>query len=455
MGSLTGSMLLAANALLVQQGALEATSNNIANSNTPGYSREVPILTEATPAVEGNVAYGRGVQLQQIASVRDQLLQFRLYGETQQQNNADTQVNYLTQIENQFSSTTSGLGPDITAFFNSLNQLSTDPTSMSQRQGVLAAGNNLASDFQGTAAQLATIKQGMNQNVVQDVNQINTLTSEIAKLNTQVSSFQNMGQDPGATEDQRDQLITQLSQLTQISAIQTSEGLTITTGNGTALVVANKSYDLQATPDATGAQQIYASGQNITGEITGGQLGGLITVRDQFLPTVQSSLDNLASGLATNFNAAQTQGFDLSGNAGQAFFNTTSGAGAAANFSVAITDPSLIAASSDGSVGSNGNIVNLLGVQNEALASGQTPLDTYSGIVFSVGSATAQAQAASQASTLGVQQVTDQISSVSGVSLDEETSNLIRFQQAFAAAARVITTIDQLTQTVMTMTSGS
>jgi len=453
MGSLTGSMLMAANALLVQQGALQATSNNIANANTPGYSREVPILTEATPVVEGNLAFGRGVNLQQIASVRDQLLQFRLYDETQQQGNADAQVSNLTQIENQFSSSTSGIGTDLTAFFNSLNQLATSPTSSSQRQAVLAAGNTLANDFQGTVAQLDGIKQNLNQNVVQSVNQINTLTGEIAKLNTQVSTLQNQGRDPGATEDQRDELIRQLSQITEITAIPTTEGLTITTGNGVPLVVANQSYSLQATPDASGAEQIHSQGQNVTSTLQGGQLGGLLSVRDQFLPTVTASLDNLAGGLAANFNAAQAQGFDLSGNPGQAFFSATAGAGAAASFKVAITDPSLVAASSDGAAGSNGNIANLAAVQTQKLASGETPLDAYAGIVFSVGNATAQAQAASQASTLGLQQVTDQISSVSGVSLDEETTNLIRFQHAFEAAARVITTVDQLTQTVLNMPS--
>jgi len=446
-------MFIATNALLVQQGALEATSNNIANANTPGYSREVPILTEAAPVVESNVTFGQGVNLEQIASVRDPLLQLRLYDETQQQNKADTQVNYLQQVENPFGSSTTGIGSDITAFFNSLNQLSTNPTDSSQRQSVLVAANNLASDFHNTVSQLTTVQQSLNQNVTQTVQQINTLTAEIAKLNGVVASMKSMGQDGGAIEDQRDQLITQLSGLTSISVVQGDQGLTLTTGNGTALMVGDQSYDLQASADATGAVQVYAQGQNITSTMTGGQLGGLLNVRDQYLPTVFSSLDNLASGLATNFNAAHQQGFDLSGNPGQAFFSDTSGAGAAQNFSVAITDPSLIAASSDGSAGSNGNIAQLEAVQTQQMPSGQKPLDAYSGIVFSVGSASAQAQAASQAASLSVQQVTDQISSVSGVSIDEETTNLIRFQHAFEAAARVITTIDEMTQSVLAMGS--
>ena len=446
-------MLMAVHSLLAQQGALDATTNNIANANTPGYSREVPNFTEATPVVEGSLVLGQGVNLQSITSVRDRLLEISLDQATQQQSEGEAQLNALQQVQNLFTSTTSGIGTDLTALFNSLNQLSIDPTSIPDRQSVLTAANNLASDFHSTASQLTGIQNNLNLNVTQSVNQINALTTQIAQFNTQVASLQRLGQDPGSIEDQRNELERQLSQVVGISITQTADGDTVTTGNGTALVVAGNSFQLQASPDSTGNQQIYATGQNITSSIQGGQLGGVLQVRDQFLPTVFSALDDLAGGLAANFNAAHAAGFDLSGNPGQQFFNDTTGAGAAANFSVAISDPSLIAASSDGSPGSNGNLSTLEAVQNQALPSGQKPLDSYANLTFSVGNATSQAQATTQAAQLSLNQLTDQRQSVSGVSIDEETTNLIRYQHAFQAAARVITTIDELTQTVLAMGS--
>jgi flagellar hook-associated protein 1 FlgK len=454
MSSLSGSMLMAVNSLLVQQGALEATTNNIANVNTPGYSREIANMTEATPTVEGNLVYGQGVTLQSITSVRDRLLEISMDGATQQQSGAQAQLSSLQQVQNLFSSTTSGLGTDLTAFFNSLNQLSTDPTNIPDRQSVLATANNLASDFNSTSEQLTGIQNNLNLNVSQSVDQINQLTSQIATLNTQVASLQKLGIDPGSIEDERDQLETQLSQVAGASITQTADGDTITIGNGSALVVGGQSFAVQSSTDANGNQQVFASGQDITADIQGGQLGGVLQVRDQFLPTVTSELDSLASGLATNFNAAHEQGFDLSGNAGQQFFNDTTGAGAAAKFSVAITDPSLIAASSDGSAGSNGNLAALQAVQTQALPSGQTPTDTYSNLTYNVGNATAQAQAAQSAAQLSLNQITDQRQAVSGVSIDEETTNLIRYQNAYSAAARVITTIDELTQTLLNMATA-
>jgi flagellar hook-associated protein 1 len=454
MSSLTGSMLMAVHSLLAQQGALDTTTNNIANANTPGYSREVANFNEATPVIEGSLVYGQGVNLQSISSVRDRLLEISLDQATQQQSEGEAQLNALQQVQNLFTSTSSGIGTDLTAFFNSLNQLSTDPTSIPDRQSVLTAANNLASDFHSTASQLAGVQNNLNLSVTQSVNQINQLTSQIAQLNTQVASLQRLGEDPGAIEDQRNEPERQLSQVAGISITQTADGDTITTGNGTALVVAGKSFNLQASPDSSGNQQVLdANGQNISADIQGGQLGGVLQVRDQFLPTVFSALDDLAGGLAANFNTAHEAGFDLSGNPGQQFFNGTPGAGAAANFSVAITDPSLIAASSDGSPGSDGNLAALQAVQNQALPSGQKPLDSYANLTFAVGNATSQAQANTQAAQLSLSQLTDQRQSISGVSIDEETTNLIRYQHAFAAAARVITTIDELTQTVLAMGS--
>jgi flagellar hook-associated protein 1 FlgK len=444
-------MLIAVHALMVQQSAISTTSNNIANVNTPGYSRQVPVLSEATPENEAGITYGTGVNLDQISSIRDRLLELRINDETQRQGDAQAQLGSLAQVQSLFSDTEHGLGTDLTAFFNSLNQLSTDPTSIPQRQAVLTAAGNIASDFHNTVTQLTNIQSNLNLSVTQAVNQVNTLTPQIAALNTQIAALQKLGQDAGSIEDQRTVLIKQLSTLTDVAVIQSDEGYTLTTSNGSPLVVAGHSYTLQASADSTGMQHVYSQGDDITSTMQGGQISGFIAVRDQVIPQVVSSLNDLAGGLATNFNAAHQGGFDLAGNAGQNFFGTATGAGAAANFSVQITDPTLIAASSDGSAGSSGNLNQLQAVQTQALPSGTKPLDLYSQIVFNVGNATAQQQAKSDASDVSLQQLNDQRGAVSGVSLDEETTNLIRYQHAYAASARVISVVDQLTQVLLNM----
>jgi flagellar hook-associated protein 1 FlgK len=165
-------------------------------------------------------------------------------------------------------------------------------------------------------------------------------------------------------------------------------------------------------------------------------------------------MDNLASQFATSLNAAQASGFDLNGNPGQALFTFTAGAGAAGSLAVAITDPSLIAASSDGTTGSNGNLVNLLAVQSQTLPAGADPLDTYANLVSQTGNAAAQAEAGVTASTASLNQLNDQLGAISGVDLNEETTNLLNYQRAFQAAARVVSVVDTLTLSVLNMGSG-
>lgn len=454
MGSLSSSMWIAAQALDVDQGALDATSNNIANQNTPGYSREIPVLTEGAPTVEGDVTYGGGVVLQQVQSVTDQLLQIQFADQNQQQSSAQTQYNALQQVQELFSNPTSGIGADFTSFFNSLSQLSTDPTSIPDRQAVLTSAQNLATSFNSTEESLDSIQSGLNQSVSQNVTQINSLTAQIAQINGQVGQMQKLGEDPGNLGDQETALIQQLSQLTNVNQIQTENGLTLTTGNGTPLVVGDQSFALTTTAGPNGMTDVSSQGQDITSTLQGGELGGNLQVRDTVIPGLLSQLDNLASQFSTSVNAAQATGYDLNGNAGQPLFSDTSGPGAASNLTVAITDPNLIAASSDGTQGSNGNVANLLAVQNQALPGGEDPLDTYSSLVSQTGNLTDQAQAEVTASTASLNNLNNQLGSISGVNLDEETTNLMNYQRAYEAAARVVTTVDALTQSVLDMGSG-
>lgn len=204
-----------------------------------------------------------------------------------------------------------------------------------------------------------------------------------------------------------------------------------------------------------GLHDVYSQGNDITSEITSGQLGGTIQARDQEIPETKAALDTLAAGLANAVNTVQAGGFDLNGKAGTNLFTPppVSGVGAAAALSVAITDPALIAASSDGTVGSNGNAQAMYALSSLPLVNGQSPIDNYSGIVFDIGNDAANASAESSASSLVVQQLTDQLSSVSGVSLDEEAANMVRYQDAYQASAQVITTINDMMYTVVNMST--
>jgi len=260
--------------------------------------------------------------------------------------------------------------------------------------------------------------------------------------------------------DQRDVLIGQLSSLIDVSTIQSNGGLTLTTSNGTALVVGGQSFALSTQTNASGMQDIYSQGSDITSNIASGELAGLLQVRDQTIPGLLSNLDTLAAGLANNLNTANAQGFTLVQQANgtlQAGGNLfvappASGQGAASTMAVAITDPSLIAASSDDTAaGDNGNVANLSAVQNQAIGGAQSPTDYYSNIVFGVGNDVSNGSAELNSSQVILNQLQDQRGSISGVSLDEEASNMVQYQRAFDAAAQVVTTVNDMLYTVINM----
>jgi len=446
MSGLYGSLSVALSSLLASQQAMETSTNNVANANTPGYSRQRPDLVPGDPIVEGNLSFGTGVVLQRIESLRDPILEIQLNQETQQQSKLNTSLGALQQMQTMFSSASTGIGADITNFFTSLQQLSTDPSSVSLRQAVMTAAGNLATDFNTTARNLQTQRSNLDLNVVQTVNEINTLTAQIASVSQQIVNLENVHQNAGTLVDKQTSLIRQLSGLVDVSVIQTEHGIALTTSNGTPLVSGGQSFDLTGQTGSGGLQRIVAGSQDITGALTGGSLAGLIQMRDQEIPSLGSSLDQLAAGLAIALNTANRAGFDLSGNAGGDLFvpPPAGGVGAAAALTVNITDPALIAASSDGTAGSNGNLAVLLAVHDQAVAAGKKPLDFYSNLVFKIGSDTSNTSADVDASDQILRQLEDQRSSISAVSLDEEAANMVKYQTAYQAAARVVTTVNSM-----------
>ena len=453
MSSLNASLSTALSGLLVEQGALQVTTNNVANVNTPGYSREVPVLVSSDPVVVDPLTFGTGVTLQDVQSITDPILSSQIQQQTQAQGQYSALASALQQTQVNFTTSSNDIGTEISKFFDSINQLSTDPSDLSLRQGVLTAADNLATSFNTAANNLTQQQSSLDLSAVQTVGQINQLTQQIAGLNAQVSNLQNVGENAGTFVDQRTEAINQLSALVDVSVIPTGNTLTLTTANGAPLVTGQQSFQLTTQTNSAGLHDIYSQGNDITSEITSGQLGGTLEARDQEIPSIKSQLDTLAAGLANAVNTVQAGGYDLNGDAGTNLFNPppASGVGAAASLSVAITDPSLIAASSDGTVGSNGNAQAMYALSSQPLINSQSPSNYYSGIVFNVGNDAANASAEESASSLVVQQLNDQLSSVSGVSLDEEAANMVQYQDAYQASAQVITTINDMMYTVINM----
>jgi flagellar hook-associated protein 1 FlgK len=456
MSSLNATLSTATQSLLASELEIQVANNNIANANTPGYTREIVNVAESSPLHDGSLSVGHGVTVQGIQSLSNSLLTMRIQQQTSAQSSASAQVIALNEIQTLFPSTGSSLSTELSSFFSSLSGLSTDPANAANRQTVISTAQTLVQQFHSIAIGLSGAGTGMNTTVSTDVTQINQLSAQAASLNQQVVEQQAAGQDTGTTNDQLNEVETQLASLTSVSVTHTAQGDTITTGTGTALVLGNTSYALQTTTRSDGNLDVLDSnGTNITSALSNGDIGGTLQVRDQQIPALLNSLDTLANQLATAFNAAQAQGYDQNGQTGADLFTVPSTVtGSAAAIALTTTEGSVIAASSiagSGASGSNGNLASLTALQNSALSSGQSVTTMSSNLIYQIGSLTANATTEQSALQTSLTALSNQQGSVSGVSIDEESANLLRFQQAYQAAAKVVSTIQTLFDTTINM----
>ncbi|MGI4828076.1 MAG: flagellar hook-associated protein FlgK [Janthinobacterium lividum] len=447
---------MATQSLLAQELELQVTNNNIANANTAGYTRETVNLAESDPVQEGSLSIGTGVTVDGVQSLSDTLLTMRIQQQTSDESKATAQVNALNEVQTLFPSSGTSVSTAMSAFFTSLSALSTDPSNSADRQTVMSDAQTLVQQFNSVSEGLTGTASILNTTVQTDVTQINQLSSQAANLNQQLVEQTPAGQSTGTISDQLNEVESQLASLTNISVIHTAQGDSITTGTGTALVLGNQSYALQTTTGSDGNTAVLDSnGTDITSTISSGDLGGSLLVRDSQIPSLLNSLDTLANQFSTAFNAAQAEGYDENGDAGTALFSVSSTvAGSAASLFLVTTSGSAIAASSvpgSASSGDDGNLDNLTALQNSPLASGQSATTMSSNLTYQIGTLTASAMAEQSALQTSLTALNNQQGSVSGVSIDEESANLLRFQEAYQAAAKVVSTIQTLFDTTINM----
>jgi flagellar hook-associated protein 1 len=444
MGTITSLMDIARQALMADQEALNVTSNNVANQNTAGYTREVVSFQAVDEVTLSGGTFGDGVTAT-ATSQRDRVLEQQVQQQTQVQAQSGAIESALQQIQNVFglsltatSASSTDLGTAINSFFSSLSSLTSNPSDTSTRQNVLSTAKTLASAFNSASSQLAQVSSDLNQQVSGDVSQVNSLTATIASLNGQITSL-SPNSDAGTLEDQRQLAISQLSQLVGLDQISNQQnGITLTTTGGAVLVSGGQSFTL-GTTQVGGVTQVMAGSQDITSTTSGGDLGGALQARDQMLPGYQGSLDSLAYDIGTQVNQQNALGLDANGNPGGALFNLPpSSTGAAAQIQVATTNPVAVAAAGPGE-GSAGN-TNALALANLAtgtIAGGQTASGFLASFLGQIGSDTAAATSDNTAQQATLTQLTTQRDSLSSVSLDEEASNLTEYQRAYQAAAQV------------------
>ena len=330
----------------------------------------------------------------------------------------------------------------------------------------MSVAQNLATSFNRAARQLEETQSSVNRSIEDAVNKVNILAGNVATLNQEIIVAEGGGTEASGLRDQRQEYIKELSSLIDVHYYEAEDGaFYVSVAGGHSLVSGNTSQPLSAVPlGIQGHFEVRAD--NITNLISGGEVAGFIEIRDQKIPTYLGDLDTLANTIITQVNTQHALGTDLLGNAGGNFFNPTPAppaplvlpAGAARNFSVnvaLVADARLVAGQS-GEAGDNANALALAGLAAVKTLNGgaETFAEGFASLQFRVGTDTQGAKRTLDPQSAVLTQLQNQRDSVSGVSLDEEALDLVRFQRAYQAATKFISTIDQLTGDIIAAFGG-
>jgi flagellar hook-associated protein 1 len=412
--------------LQAAQAAIDTTSENIANANTAGYTRQRVNLAEngslTIPALTqqgGGTQLGTGVSLTDISRIRDQFLDVQYRAQNTATSNANTNASQLSQVQTAVDEPSSdGLQTVMSKFWSAWSSLGAAPTNPAAQQAVVDAGQTLASTFNAVAAQMQTVQSQASQQyatLTGTNGQVQQDATQIATLNQQITQATQAGQSPNALLDQRDKLIDDLSGLAQVS---------VSTGSSGAVTI---NFGDASTPLVSGTTVTWP--QTLT-SAAGGQLGALLNLSSSTGPigSMLSSLDNVAGQVISSVNALQPS---------SPFFSGTS----AGTIAVSATASSIQTSSSSTS---GADLAQAIG----NLAGGSAD-QSYAAFVAQVGDSVQAANSTQATQQAVLTAVSNQRQSVSGVSLDEEMTNLIQFQQAYQASARVMNAINSTLDTLI------
>jgi flagellar hook-associated protein 1 FlgK len=472
MGRVSSLMTVGRRSMMNSQTGLHTVGHNIANKETEGYSRQRTETYANGAQGSGKRRIGMGARAATVRRTNNPYLERQLGNERSELATAQGRQQGLSRIEQVYNEqTVEGFNSTLTTFFNAFRELSTNPESMPRRTAVKAAAESLVSDFRNVASQLNEVSGDINSQLQISVHDMNSLTTEIAKLNEQIQEVELTGGWANDERDRRDLLIKKLGEVVDINWAEGEDStVTISTAQDALLVVGGTANVVQAvaTPAREGKDEgdfdvvyyhhEYAEPLVLTDRIKGGKLGGLLSVRSGELAKAKGDMDNLAYTISTEINNIHSKGFNAYNQTGVNFFEPVIEAKGAAEFLTLnndiLVDSARISAGRDPNrPGDNRVAVEIAELQyGKPLFGGTLTLDEfYNGMVGELGIRTQAANRQAEVQNNIVSQLNNLRESISGVSLDEEAAKMIEMQKHFDAAARLIRTADEVLETVVNL----
>ncbi|HPQ09935.1 MAG TPA: flagellar hook-associated protein FlgK [Bacillota bacterium] len=460
MGSSFFGLEILRSSLQAQRLGLDVTAHNIANANTPGYSRQVVQMRAATPFPAPGMSAGRvgqlgsGVEVAEVQRMRNKFIETQIQKETQTLGYWETKQRNVWQIELIFNEPSdTGLSNSISRYWEAWQRLAGEAEDMGHRAPVAQSAAELSFAFQQTRNQLTALQKDIDQSVAIEAQKLNRLAEELARINRQIARVDTTGQAPNDLLDRQDQILREMAQIANITVLEGRQKTVTVQISGSTLVehdLVNKIDIIEPTSPGDLTKLVWSKGQAPV-RITNGSIAALLETRDEILVSVIGDLDKLARTIIDETNKLHRSGYGLNSSTGLNFFEGTDAMTIKVMDNI-MADPSNIAASVDpASPGNGDNALAIANVFTSPILEGNTVTlnGFYDGMISRLGVMGLEATRNVENQSSLVQHLYGEQDQYSAVSLDEEMANMIKYQHAYSAAARMISTIDEALEIII------
>lgn len=468
-GTLNSILNKGSESLQNSQVAIDVTGHNISNAHTKGYSKQSVNLETKYPISQGRYVIGDGARIQSVARSHDEFIEKQLRNEIQLQSKTETLSKHLKKLEDNFNpDVTNTIRDELTKFHNALQDLSSMPEEPSVRLHLVETGKKLAQAFNTTHANIEGVQIDANEEIRQNLGTLNQKLEQIGKLNGQIREMSSSASEHvGDLMDQRDTLIKDVGSMININVYYDSnDQITVRGPQETLLVEGNLTSHLtienmsshEEMPHLQVSSFDTKSYKTITADTTKGKIGALLAIRDVYAAGLKQNINDMASEFSSEFNAIHREGYGINHYAEQTgidFFTMNPdddpAEGLDVNTLVANQPDAISSAITADAPGDNVIANKLLKLFHEKKFMGDTATleHWYDTTIAKLGHDTAQSRAEADAAKVLYDKLVAERESVSGVSLDEEAANLMKYQHLFAASSRVVTTADQMFETIL------
>lgn len=456
MSGLTAALNSGKTGLFTNQKLIEIAGNNINNVNTPGYSRQQAEIG-SLPTLEINGFFvGTGSKVETITREHNVFVTRQIWAKNAALGEESAKSIPLTELENMFNLSEQNLAMEIDRFFDAWQELATNPSGQVERDNVMQYGDQLADAFHETALGLDRLQQDINNTFVSEIDAINLKLQQVAELNARIADLEATGQPANAYNDQRDMLLQELSNTLGIQSYKENNGMvTVQLASGVPLVQLNEALTLE-TVQVGQDLAFQLRHDNTTLKLSlndfGGQFKGMLSIRDEMIPSLNSTLDNMAYNLVNEVNAQHQAGVGLDNNTHLFFNGLSSEDNASHNISLAVQNTDQIAVGASAAPGDNTNALLIAALRNKKMIDGNETLsEAYGRMSSTVGIEAARSRLALDGTEDALVQLENLRDGIAGVSLEEEMINLIQYQAGFEASSKFLATVDEVMDTLLSL----